>query len=64
LPSVCYLRRGKLKYTEMLMLYGYETWSITLSKDHRLRVFDRRVLIKVPVPKRKAVTGDWKRTAS
>jgi hypothetical protein len=26
------------------MLYGYGTWSLTLKEEHRVRVFDNRVL--------------------
>jgi hypothetical protein len=26
------------------VLYGCETWSLTLREEHRLRVFERRVL--------------------
>lgn len=44
----------------MLIVYGYETWSVTISKDHRLRVFQRRMLMNVFDRKRKAVTEVWK----
>jgi hypothetical protein len=27
-----------------LFLYGYETWSLTLSEEHRIRVFENRML--------------------
>jgi hypothetical protein len=27
-----------------VVLYGYETWSVTLREEHRLRVFEKRVL--------------------
>jgi uncharacterized membrane protein len=33
-------------------LYGYEAWSLTLGEEHRLRVFDNRVLRKIFGPKR------------
>jgi hypothetical protein len=52
-----------LKYTEILIVHGYETWSVTISKDHRLRVFQRRILMNVFEPKKKAVTEVWKRIA-
>jgi hypothetical protein len=29
------------------MLYGCETWSLTLGEEHRLRVFDNRVLRRI-----------------
>jgi hypothetical protein len=28
-------------------LYGYETWSLTLKEEHRLRLFEKRVLWRV-----------------
>jgi hypothetical protein len=33
-------------------LYGCETWSLTLREEHRLRVFENRVLRKIFGPKR------------
>jgi hypothetical protein len=30
-----------------LVLYGYETWSVTLREEHRLRVFENRVLRRI-----------------
>jgi hypothetical protein len=35
-----------------VVLYGYETWSLTLREEHRLRVFENRVLRKIFGPKR------------
>jgi hypothetical protein len=35
-----------------VILYGCETWSLTLREDHRLRVFENRVLRRIFVPKR------------
>jgi len=32
-------------YNSAFVSYGCETWSLTLSKDHRLRVFENRVLV-------------------
>jgi len=43
-----------------VVLYGYETWSVTMRKEHKLRVFDNRVLRKTFGPKRDEVTGKWK----
>jgi hypothetical protein len=42
------------------VLYGCETWSLTLREEHRLRVFQNRVLRRIFGPKRDDVTGDWK----
>jgi hypothetical protein len=44
-----------------VVLYGYETWSRTLREEHRLRVFENRVLRRIFGPKRDEVTGDWRR---
>jgi hypothetical protein len=42
-------------------LYGYETWSLTLREECRLRVFVNRVLRRIFVPQRDEVTGEWKK---
>jgi len=44
-----------------LVLYGCETWSLTLRKESRLRVFENRLLRRVFGPKRDAVTGEWRK---
>jgi hypothetical protein len=44
-----------------LVLYGCETWSLTLREEHRLRVFENRVLRKIFGPKRDDVTGEWRK---
>jgi hypothetical protein len=44
-----------------VVLYGCETWSLTLREEHRLRVFENRVLRKIFGPKRDEVTGEWRR---
>jgi len=40
---------------------GCETWSLTLRKKHRLRVFENRVLRRIFGPKRDEVTGEWRK---
>ena len=40
-----------------VVLYGCETWSLTLREEHRLRVFESRVLRRIFWPKRDGVTG-------
>jgi hypothetical protein len=40
-----------------VVLYGYETWSLTLRKEQKLRVFEDRVLRRIFGPKRNGVTG-------
>jgi hypothetical protein len=44
-----------------VVLYGYETWSLILREECRLRVFENRVLRRVFVPKRDEVTGEWRK---
>jgi hypothetical protein len=44
-----------------VVLYGCETWSLTLREEHRLRVFGNRVLRGIFGPKRDEVTGEWRR---
>jgi hypothetical protein len=36
-----------------VVLYGCKTWSLTLREEHRLRVFENKVLRKIFGPKRK-----------
>jgi hypothetical protein len=38
--------------------YGCETWSLTLREEHRLRVFENRVLGRIFGTKRDEVTGE------
>jgi len=42
------------------VLNGCETWSLTLREEHRLRVFENRVLRRIFGPKRGEVTREWK----
>jgi hypothetical protein len=44
-----------------VVLYGCETWSLTLRKEIRLRVFENRVLRSIFGPKRDEVTGEWRK---
>jgi hypothetical protein len=41
-----------------VVLYGYETWSVTLREEYRLQVFENRVLRKIFGPMRDEVTGE------
>jgi len=45
----------------LVVLYGCETWSLTLREERRLRVFENRVLRRVFGPKRDEVTGKWRK---
>jgi hypothetical protein len=40
-------------------LYGCETWS--LKEEHRLRVYENRVLKRILGPKRDEVSGKWRK---
>jgi hypothetical protein len=42
-----------------VVLYGCEIWSLTLREEHRLRVFEDRVLSRIFGLKRDEVTGGW-----
>jgi hypothetical protein len=44
-----------------VVLYGCETWSLTLREEHRLRVFENRVLRRIFGPKRDDMTVDWRK---
>jgi hypothetical protein len=43
-----------------VVLYGYETWPLTLREEHSLRVFENRVL-RIFGPKRYEVMGGWRK---
>ena len=44
-----------------LVLYGCETWSLTLREERRLRVFENNVLRRILGPKRDEITGEWRK---
>jgi hypothetical protein len=44
-----------------VVLYWCETWSLTLREEHRLRVFENRVLRRIFGPKRDEVTREWRK---
>jgi hypothetical protein len=53
----------------MRLCYGYETWSLTIREEHRLRVFEEhglrvsenRILSRIFGPKRDEVKGEWRK---
>jgi hypothetical protein len=47
-----------------VVLYGCETWSLALREEHRLRVFENRVLRRIFGPQRDEVTGEWRKLHS
>jgi hypothetical protein len=58
-------RNVKIKIYKTIMLpvvlYGCETWSLTLREEHRLRVFENRVLRRIFGSQRDEVTGGWRK---
>jgi hypothetical protein len=42
-----------------VVLYGCETWSLTLREENRLRVFENRVLNGIFGLDREEVKGEW-----
>jgi hypothetical protein len=44
-----------------VVLYVHETSSLIFREDHRLRVFENRVLRRIFGPKRDEVTGGWRK---
>jgi hypothetical protein len=47
----------------LLVLYWRETWSLTLTDKHLLKVFENRVLRGMCERERDEVTGGWRKTA-
>jgi hypothetical protein len=50
----------KKKLIVPVVLYGCETWSLTLGEEHRLRAYENRVVRRIFGPKRDGVTGGWR----
>jgi hypothetical protein len=44
-----------------VVLYGCESWPLTLREESRLRVFENKVLRRIFGPKRNEVTVEWRR---
>jgi hypothetical protein len=44
-----------------MVLYGCETWSLTLKEQHRLGVFEKRVPWRIFGQKRDELTGGWRK---
>ena len=53
----------KMYITRILpvVLYGCQTWSLTLREESRLSVFENRVLRRIFGPKRDEATGEWRK---
>jgi hypothetical protein len=61
---LCYQKNLKIRIYKTIILpvvlYGCETWSLTLREERRLRVFENRVLRRIFGLKRDEVTGEWR----
>jgi len=44
-----------------VLMYGCQTWSLTLREEHVLSMFGNRMLRRILGPKREEVTGEWRR---
>ena len=51
----------RLLNEELNVLYGCETWSLTLWEERKLRVFENMVLRRIFGPRRDEVKGEWRR---
>jgi hypothetical protein len=63
-PCVPRQQAGRQKTLNQMVLpfvlYGRETWTVTLTEERRLRVFENRVLRGIFGPKGVEVTGEWR----
>jgi hypothetical protein len=44
-----------------VVLYGCKTWSLTLREQHRLRVFENRLLRRILGHKKDEIKGQWRK---
>ena len=44
-----------------VVLYGYETWPLTLKEEQRLKAFENKVIRKTFEAKRDKITGEWRK---
>jgi len=44
-----------------VVLYGFETWSLPLQEERKLRVFENMVLRRIFGPRRDEVAGEWRK---
>jgi hypothetical protein len=61
LSSSLLSKNVKIKIYRTIILYGCETWSLTLTEECRLKVFENKVLRRIFGLKRDEVTGEWRR---
>jgi hypothetical protein len=43
-----------------VVLYVHETWTLSLREEHRLKVFENKVLRRIFGPKRDEIIGSWR----
>ncbi|KAJ4427627.1 hypothetical protein ANN_25275 [Periplaneta americana] len=62
-PVCCQNLKVRIYKTVILpvVLYGCETWTLILREEHRLKVFENKVLRKIFGAKRDEVTGEWRK---
>jgi hypothetical protein len=61
---VCCLKNIRIRRSKTIILpalYGCEAWFLTLKEEHRLRVFENRLLRIIFGPKRDEVAGGWRK---
>jgi len=65
LSSCLLLKNLKIKVYRTIILpfvlYGCETWSLTLREERNLRVFENKMLRRIFGPRRDEVTGEWRK---
>jgi hypothetical protein len=49
------------KYNYAVILHEYETWSLILGEERRLRVSENRMLRRIFGPKREETTEKWRK---
>jgi len=55
------IRYNILSLSVRILLYGCETWSLTLREERRLRLLENKVLMRIFGPKRDEVTEEWRK---
>jgi hypothetical protein len=65
LSSRLYSKNSTIKIQKSIALpvvfYGHDNWALTLREEHRLRVYENRVLRRTFGTKREEVAGGWRR---
>ena len=68
LSSILLSKNLKIKIYRTIILpfvlYGCETWSLTMREEHSLRVFESGVLRRIFGPKKDELTREWRKLHS